>query len=357
MNKKGRILTALFVVVGFWAGSLQAARIITVDDDGLADFNTIQAAIDDSNDGDTIIVQPGLYDETINFIGKNITLRSAEPTNLEIVRNTTIEGEVYFRGTEGPACLLSGFNIDGYVWGNESGVHTHATISNCLLGAVFTFCTPAISACDGTIRNCIIEPVGISCLMIVPEIWKCNGLIENCTILGSMEVCESGTCTLRNCIIYYYYVIHITIYPGATLNVSYCDVEGGLAGIDSGGTVNWGPGNIDVDPLFVDSYDSDYHLKSQAGRWDVNEGRWTKDGVTSLCIDAGNPTSPIGDEPFPNGGVINMGAYGGTPKASKSYFGEPVCEAAVAGDINGDCKVNFKDFAIMALHWCEDNRE
>jgi hypothetical protein len=27
----------------------------------------------------------------------------------------------------------------------------------------------------------------------------------------------------------------------------------------------------------------------------------------------------------------------------------------VADDINGDCKVNFIDFAFMAYHWLEDN--
>ena len=80
------------------------------------------------------------------------------------------------------------------------------------------------------------------------------------------------------------------------------------------------------------------------------------DEVTSPCIDAGDPMSPIGREPFPNGGRINMGAYGGTAEASKSYFGKPPCEIIVAGDINGDCIVNFKDFAIMALHWLEQHQ-
>jgi hypothetical protein len=65
--------------------------------------------------------------------------------------------------------------------------------------------------------------------------------------------------------------------------------------------------------------------------------------------------SRIGYEPFPNGGIINMGAYGATAEASKSYFGEPVCETIVAGDINGDCKVDLADFAFMAFHWLEDN--
>ena len=37
-----------------------------------------------------------------------------------------------------------------------------------------------------------------------------------------------------------------------------------------------------------------------------------------VFIDAGDPNSPVGKEPEPNGGRINMGAYGGTSQASKS---------------------------------------
>jgi len=51
-----------------------------------------------------------------------------------------------------------------------------------------------------------------------------------------------------------------------------------------------------------------------------------------------------------------MGAYGGTGEASKSYFGEPVCETIVAGDINGDCRVDMLDLAILISHWLEDRR-
>ena len=98
----------------------------------------------------------------------------------------------------------------------------------------------------------------------------------------------------------------------------------------------------------------DYHLKSQGGRWDPNEGRWTMDDVTSPCVDAGDPLDPVGHEPFPNGGIINMGVYGGTDEASKSYFGKPACETIVAGDVNGDCEIDFEDFRLMALHWCEE---
>jgi hypothetical protein len=112
-----------------------------------------------------------------------------------------------------------------------------------------------------------------------------------------------------------------------------------------------GEGNIEVDPLFVDPASGDYRLKSQAGRWDVLSEGWTQDDVTSPCIDAGDPFDPIGPEPFPNGGFVNMGAYGGTAQASKSYFGAPVQETIVAGDINGDGEVDQADLDIMSLHW------
>lgn len=96
-------------------------------------------------------------------------------------------------------------------------------------------------------------------------------------------------------------------------------------------------------------------MKSQARRWDPNSQALVRDDVASPCIDTGDPMTPIGHEPFPNGGIINMGAYGGTAEASKSYFGKPPCAKIIAGDINGDCVVDFKDFFFIALHWLTDN--
>ncbi|KPK37400.1 MAG: hypothetical protein AMJ65_14625, partial [Phycisphaerae bacterium SG8_4] len=139
-------------------------------------------------------------------------------------------------------------------------------------------------------------------------------------------------------------------------NVTYSDVAGGQAGasVEGGSTLNWGEGNIDGDPLFADPNNGDVHLKSQLGRWDPMSESWVRDDVTSPCIDAGDPMSPIGWEPFPTGGFVNMGAYGGTAKASKTYFGEPVCQTIIAGDINGDGQVNRADLEIMALHWTDE---
>jgi parallel beta-helix repeat protein len=173
-----------------------------------------------------------------------------------------------------------------------------------------------------------------------------NPTIIQCTIADNTAGARSGGIygnpSIANCILWENTAPDEPEISGDP-NVSFTDVEGGWPGA----------GNINDDPWFADRDANDFHLKSQAGRWDANEGRWTIDDVTSPCIDAGDPMSPIGQEPFPNGGVINMGTYGGTMEASKSYFGEPLCETIVAGDVNGDCKVNFLDFRLMALHWIE----
>ena len=66
----------------------------------------------------------------------------------------------------------------------------------------------------------------------------------------------------------------------------------------------------------------DYHLQSTAGSW--HGGTFSADGADSPCIDAGDPTAPVGAEPAPNGGRINLGAYGGTAQASKTAAGRVV---------------------------------
>ncbi len=59
-----------------------------------------------------------------------------------------------------------------------------------------------------------------------------------------------------------------------------------------------------------------FHLKSKEGRWDADH--WVYDDVTSFCINMGSPHSDYHNEPFPNGGIVNIGAFGNTEFASMS---------------------------------------
>ena len=175
--------------------------------------------------------------------------------------------------------------------------------------------------------------------------------IENCILWGDDEGGPGGSGRAKT-VDGASYFKEVWNEDRSRIAIRYSNLRGGCDAIHDGyGDVIWGDGNTDADPLFADPTQGDVHLKSQAGRWLRDDGRWTTDDVTSPCIDAGDPMSPIGWEPFPNGGRVNMGAYGGTVEASKSYFGGPVCDVIVAGDINGDCRVDFADFAILARQW------
>jgi pectin methylesterase-like acyl-CoA thioesterase len=53
-------------------------------------YATIQDAIDAAQKGDTIVVQPGIYTENINFRGKEILLTSTRPLDPSIVSSTAV---------------------------------------------------------------------------------------------------------------------------------------------------------------------------------------------------------------------------------------------------------------------------
>jgi hypothetical protein len=335
------------------------AGVLVVDDDGPADFRSIQAAVERASEGDRVIVRPGRYSEDVNFPGGNIVLMSVAPADSGIVQDTVIQGIVQFRGTEDANCVLAGFTIDGAVVGYDwrtdpNGTrHTRATIRHCVLENIMSGCGGVIRGCDGTISHCVVVHTRYMCRRAwpVPAIVECRGAFENCTLVDAadgIEVLPGEVCTLTNCIVYY--GTPLIVREGGMLNVSYCDVEGGRNAIFDTGAVNWGPGNIDVAPCFAqlgeEGAAGDYHLNSQAGRWDGKRRRWVRDEVTSACIDAGAPESDWTAELWPHGRRINLGAYGGTPEASMSLsaFGS-------AADLNADGVVDARDLLALTDKW------
>jgi hypothetical protein len=439
------VISIFLVVLG--GPATAAGKTIYVDDDGSADFNNIQAGIDASADGDTVLVAPGTYtgegNRDIDFEGKAITVKSEEGPQTCIIDCQGTKDDphrgFFFHTSEDANSVLQGFTItNGYIrYSGGGGIYCDASsprIENCTVTRNVAWSAGGIACKDSNsvIANCIISD---NIASSKPSSWYGshegagggitlsgrNGerpMLINCIVSGNRAskygggiICGRVNSTIVNCTIYgnrtgglgtgggitsgaghgYKVLVHNCIIWGNTartgeqishnfggilgemiLNLSYCSVQDGpnavaiLPPLIEGHWTSeepyftnpgqWDPNGTQdnrYDDFWVDG-DYDYHLKSQASRWDPNSQNWIQDDVTSPCIDAGDPNSPIGHEPFPNGGIINIGAYGGTAEASKSYFGQPVCETIIAGDINGDCIVDWRDFALMAFHWLEE---
>ncbi len=335
-----------------------SAAVYTVDLEGPADFVSIQAALDQVVDGDTIVVRPGVYAEDVNFAGKNVVLSGTAPESSAVVSRTVIEGHIQFRGDEEPNCALTGFEINGTITGfaSESTTHTRATISFCRLTNILTGCGSLIRGCDGTISHCVIADIGYLCRRAwpVPAIVDCRGVFENCTLANvadGIEVADGGVCTLRNCIVHR--SDPFIVRGDGTVHIAHSMVDTASNIVVGDGAVTWETESLDLEPCFARLGDwempGDYHLRSEVGRWDPNSMSWTRDEVTSLGIDAGDAASDWSRELWPHGKRINLGAYGGTPEASLS-----AADFGLAADLNQDAIVDARDLHMLAQQWLDE---
>jgi len=387
------------------------ARIINVPED----FETIQGGIDAAEDRDTVLVQPGIYQENINYNSMNIVIGSLFLTtgNEDFIAQTVIDGAgqdvviVMFENQERHGSVLAGFTIQN---GGIGIVCWHAspTILNCIItgnssdqsggGIRLSDSRSLIENCliiensanggagiylhqgsDALIRNCSIlenqstssggglyiwrsEPIiedcvisgnstdsrgaGIYCREANPRFIRClitdhtvdieresgagmycrnesrpilegcvfsgnsaaNGggiwmrdrsylTVRNCTFFGNHAESGSGSAIdgfdnssmeIVNSIFWNNNAFSIDVQADRRATISFSDIENGQEDVRNLDMIEWGEGNIDVDPQFVDAEEGDYHLT-----------------IDSHCIDTGDPEAPED----PDGTRADIGAF------------------------------------------------
>ncbi len=300
------------------------------------EFETIQAAINATEDGDTVLVHPGVYEENITIQGNKVlaslTLTTGDPAYSD---STVIDG-----GGDGTVlvvrneCLVIGLTIRNGRNGEGGGVvvlrEATATLRHVKLienegidhgGGIITqpLSTLIMEDCE-SLRNTAGEGSGIICYgnvtlnrVLISNNEDTEGgsviFVGGAALINQVTVSDNqcrgpsagltffhpaeGT-AISNCIIYGNggdgeTQVHLSSRDNVEVSLSYCDIEGDVEAIDTDDNVQL---NIDEiineDPLFVNPDDGDYHL--------------TED---SPCIDAGDPES----DPDPDGTIADMGAF------------------------------------------------
>ncbi|MGD0571718.1 MAG: protease pro-enzyme activation domain-containing protein [Sedimentisphaerales bacterium] len=266
--------------------------------------------------------------------------------NCTFSENTAGEGGGMYNLWANPAIVNCSFvNNSADSGGGIYDMGGNPAVVNCAL-------TQNSAGSGGGIYDYWSNPALVNCVLIQNSADNGGGIFEfysnltisNCTFNGNISAngavlaCDSeeqsypSTVMFANCIIWngsgWLWNNDIS-----TANIYYSDVNAGWPGT----------GNINADPLFMGT--DDFRLQVNSPCVDAGSNNLVSADITDIDGD-GNTTEPI---PFDIAGhpriadgngdgvaVVDMGAYE---------------QCGLKTDFNGDCTVDFADFAIMAQEW------
>ena len=271
-------------------------------------FDSVQEAIEVAKPGATVVVLSGTYSESLALVGKVLTVTSTDPDSNEPVDYPVIqaaEGEpvVTFDFCRDPNMILEGIVLTGGNDNDASGIRCRNS--------------------DVVIKNCLIEG---------------NRRLSSGSAGGGALWCSQSQVALINCTLTQNYggfngaglyantASHVTVFDSIlwdNLPVEILTDVNSVVTIETSDVAEGysGTGNLDVDPAFVAPGHWEHVLNPgmvvlpshSYAEWVTGDYHLTEG---SPCVDAGDPLSDYSQELEPNGGQVNMGAYGNTPQAT-----------------------------------------
>ncbi len=181
------------------------ARAVLTDPNGLIEnlttgqrFGSIQCAINYADEGDTIVISPGLYKEPV-IIDKDVVLKSLDPDDSYYTGSTIINGQsrdsVLTLSGNLLACEIAGLTIRAGSVG-VTGTGTNAAIRNCRIMDNATHGVELFESSSPVLKNCLITANGQNGIKMHPSVGRgkppCAPVIENCIIVDNGNAAIDG---------------------------------------------------------------------------------------------------------------------------------------------------------------------
>jgi parallel beta-helix repeat protein len=254
--RQQHIITAMLIGWQLHQGAAALGAIWTVDDDGDADFNSIQAAVDVASNGDEVVVEPGTYTGgdlyVVDMAGKGITLRASSSSP----EDTIIDGEgvrggiICFTG-ENKDTVIDGFTITRGSTSSGGGVLCSAsspTLRNCIItgntastsgGGVYCFDgDPILESCWISNNEAGLSGGGVYLWNSNPKMTSIQILANEAPLGAGMRCISSSTPRLAVCKIDGNIASNrgggVSLHESSPV-LSGCDITNNTSGSDGGG--------------------------------------------------------------------------------------------------------------------------